>query len=405
MERNLLEREIAALNSPANFFINLQTEAEIKIYPSKFSGKLTEIAYLREEDLKKVQTTSGKKLYFQPNQRVDVLGENGDWFLVEGDAFYKDRNKEKTYSVNNTPVKQKGWIKKSWLIYKIPAKLDEEPNAGNKQTKGYTCYVEIDLNLKASTKNKAWAADRKNNFKPTAWVSDFPEPMTAIFVPDSFKPEAETDLIIYLHGHLKDHPGLIDIGKGKFNSPSIQKYLNYSKKPYFDFREIINKSKKNIIFVAPTLGPRSQYGNLAKTFDNYIDQVIWAVNQYIFKARQLNGKLNLGNLIIAAHSGGGSPMLSIAEQSKSIYAQRIKSFWGFDSWYQSSNSWSKAVRNIIKNNQPVTIHAYTAGTAGYPKPDNKTAFVTYAKQEPKLKGTDLHFTLLPFYFEERLRNL
>ncbi len=398
MERNLLEREIAALNRAANSFTNLQLassrDAEIILYSTKFPGKLTETSFLRKEDLKTKQIIGGKQLYYLSNQQVEVLGENDDWFLVEGEPAYWEKGKEKAYLVNNSPVKLQGWIKKSWVIYKIPPKLDEEPKSGAAKSKEYTCYVEIDLNLKANKNNKAWLADKDNNYKPIAWALDYPESKTAIYVPDRFKPDSETDMIIYLHGHLKDHPGMIPTKtKGKFNSPSIQHYLNYSKEQYFNFRKIINNSQKNIVFVAPTLGPRSQYGNLARNFDNYIDQVIWAINEYIFRERQLEGKLNLRNLIIAAHSGGGTAMLDIAQQPKSIYVNRIKSYWGFDSWYNGTKPW-----NEIAETKSVQIYAYENSSHNLPKARQNVSRVLAEGKLPKPK----HFTLLPYYFKERL---
>lgn len=420
MERNLLEREIAALQGAEHFFTYIPWFTTPKVaapimYQTKLRGKVAETSFLRQADLKTKEKINGKDVYYLPNQWVEVLGENGDWFLVEGEAFYTERKKEKKSS-----SKLQGYIKKSWVIYKIPAKLDEEPKSG-KPPSEYICYVDIDLNLKANQNNKAYEAVKKDNkWISTAWVIDFPEQLTAIYVPNNFKPDLETDMIIYLHGHLNAYPGLKNAGSGK-NSKSIKEYLDYSLptdftksfttskgnsiKSYFDFRSMINDSGKNVIFVAPTLGPRSQYGNLAVTFDNYVDQVIWAINEYVFKERSLAGKFKLRNLIVAAHSGGGSAMLKIAQQTKSVYVKRVKEYWGFDAWYNSSWSW-----NVIAKNKSVIIYAYPYDSWGTPTEDKKTVFVTDAGKDANLtklmgKGESRHFALLPYYFEERLGKL
>jgi hypothetical protein len=418
MERNLLEREIAALNSMANSLANLRsaasTDAEIIMYPSKFAGKITEQSYLRKEDLKTIQIIDRKKLYYPTNQWIDVLGENEDWFLVEGEAAYVEKGKEKIYSVNNTSVKLQGWVKKPWIIYKTPPKLIEEPKPGAPQTDGYTCYVEIDLRIG----DKGYRCYSKNPVTQkvetkVCTASAVPPKMTAIYVPQKFQPIAETDLIIYLHGYLDGIPDFIKPGGGKVYIPPIKYYLNYVKPPdkrYFNFREIINRSGKNVIFVAPTLGGKSQSGNLVKNFDNYVDQVIWAINEHIFKARKIKGKLNLRNLILTAHSGGGSPMLKIAQQKTSKYVPLIKSYWGFDSWYQGSEPWNLIANDIAKNKKTVTIYAYKYNSNGVPKEDKKIVFVTRAADDQGLKNItkkdeDLHFPLLPYFFEERMSNL
>ncbi|HVE59167.1 MAG TPA: hypothetical protein VNB22_20255 [Pyrinomonadaceae bacterium] len=417
MERNLLEKEIAALNSEANSLTNFRsaalTDAEIKMYPAAFPGTVTEKSYLREENRRKIITVNGKKLSYLPDQPVDVLGENDDWLLVEGDAAIDEGRAEKPYLVNNSPVKLQGWIKKIWVVHKAPLKLDEEPKPGQPQTGGSTFYLEIDLGI--SDKQYRYFEKGVKKFGTAAAI---PPKMTAVYIPQNFNAAAETDLIIYLYGFVDDHPKMISKG-GKLYVPSIQYYLNYAlAKPlttpkgtainsFLDFRPIINASGKNVIFAAPTLGAMSQYGNLVNSFDKYVIQVIWAINEYAFKARNLSGQLNLRNIIIAAHSGGGSPMLGIAELSKSAYAKRIKSFWGFDSWYNDPSRWNTIAQNIVKNNQPVSIYAYHYSSTGVPKELGNvvTVIPRVTKDNPLKQVQGKHFTALPEDFEARLDNL
>src|SRR5215218_1530837 len=119
MERNLLEREIAALQGAEHFFpfripwFPAPNPASPTIYQTKLRGKTTEVSFLRKADLKtKEKQSNGKDIYYLPNQWVDILGENGDWFFVEGTAAYMDGRTEKPYLANNNPATIQGWIKK-----------------------------------------------------------------------------------------------------------------------------------------------------------------------------------------------------------------------------------------------------------------------------------------------------
>jgi len=79
-------------------------------------------------------------------------------------------------------------------------------------------------------------------------------PMTGIFIPESYRPQPQVDLILYLHGFkyttdFKPYPTL-----------TIDGYWDKRQFPYFTLREGVNESRKNVILVAPTLGARSQTG-------------------------------------------------------------------------------------------------------------------------------------------------
>ncbi|MDX1939238.1 MAG: hypothetical protein SFU99_01725 [Saprospiraceae bacterium] len=281
-------------------------------------------------------------------------------------------------------------------------KLEEE------HINGHTCYVEIDLGLDKEENKKyyCYKKDKTNkSIKVGCLTKSAPKKMTAIYVPENFNNTSKTDIIIYLHGHLMAHPGMVKHkGTNEIYSPSIKEYLNYKKKDYFNFRKIINEANRNVVFVAPTLSPLSKYGSLVEKFDYFIEQVITAINEYIIKARQLQGQFNLGNIIIAAHSGGGTAMLGIAKQKASKYAIRIKEFWGFDSWYNYQKekvsekrftSWDK---KVVENK---SIYAYYFNSKYPPKASGKVLVEHPYKRKLKLD----HFTLLPYYFKERLSSL
>lgn len=130
MERNLLKREINALNYesiPPTAF--RWADAEYREYPSgSFDGILKENSYLRDKDFKTIKQFDGSDLYYPKKGKVDVLGEDGGWLRVKGKAKYKDKTTkiENSYTESGKTVKIEGWIKKSWLkLIKVLKPIDK----------------------------------------------------------------------------------------------------------------------------------------------------------------------------------------------------------------------------------------------------------------------------------------
>lgn len=177
---------------------------------------------------------------------------------------------------------------------------------------GYTLYVNLALGVESPTR-----------------------PMTGIFIPQDFRPGPQVDLILYLHG-FKQHPAL-----------TIDGYWNTRQFPYWSLREGVNESRKNVILVAPTLGPRSQTGWLTKPggFTKYLDQVKAALATY-GPYKETGQVPSLGNIILSCHSGGGWPMRQLA-LSGQRYASQIIECWGFDCTYNRGDDtewarWAKS---------------------------------------------------------------
>lgn len=173
---------------------------------------------------------------------------------------------------------------------------------------GKTLYVEIDLKI----------FDKKKN--------EIAQPCTGIFIPQNYKPQSAVDLILYLHGHKGTFPG---------NDKSINEYWDDKKFPFFALREGLNDSGKNFILVAPTLGPQSETGILTNPgeLDKYLGQVMEALKAY-GPYKDLKQDPMAGSIILASHSGGGSPMLKLAKlKGGGGYADKIVQCWGFDSLY------------------------------------------------------------------------
>lgn len=216
-----------------------------------------------------------------------------------------------------------------WL-FETPFALPAVPTLISSESSPPDSTLYVDINL-GCTKSAPKAA-------PVC-----PIPMTGIFIPQNYLPTDSVDLILFLQGYHTHN-----VIKRKAPSPgyfpsnlTINQYWNRTAYPFFALREEVNASAKNVILVAPTLGPRSQAGSLIKPggFDAYLDQVMAALSAYgPYRKRQ---SPSVGQIILACHSGGGLPMRQIA-LSKEKYAANIRECWGFDCTYNrdDDNDWA-----------------------------------------------------------------
>lgn len=174
--------------------------------------------------------------------------------------------------------------------------------------------------------------------------------MTGIFVPPGYRPGSTVDLILYLHGH-----------KSGFASASINAYW---KRPAFGLREATNTSPKNVILVAPTLGPKSQAGWLSGPggLDRYLDHVLTALHAH-GPHRGMPYRPELGSLILACHSGGGFPMRRLALSTQRSSAA-IRECWGFDCLYNTGDDteWTRWAKD--HPNARLFVH-YQGSTARF----------------------------------------
>jgi outer membrane protein OmpA-like peptidoglycan-associated protein len=178
-------------------------------------------------------------------------------------------------------------------------------------------------------------------------------PMTGIFVPQNFRPPSQLDLLVYLHGH---HTG------GAFPANlAIDVYWLAAHYKFFPLREGINTSNKNVILVAPTLGPNSQAAKLDQPggFDGYLAQVLAALAKY----GPLKGQPQppVGNIVLACHSGGGARMRSVAGKSQ-VYGRAIKECWGFDCLYNGGDEDFWAAWGKSHPDSKLYIHYGSGGT-------------------------------------------
>lgn len=187
---------------------------------------------------------------------------------------------------------------------------------------------------------------------------------TGIYVPNSFKPDSGVTVILYLHGHKGMYPG---------NATSIKGYWDGVRFPFFALREEVSASGQNVIFVAPPLGTKSEAGSLIKRggFDAFMQQVLAGFNEHYLMPRHGRRISEVRSIILAAHSGGGSPMLRIAT-GQDQYAMKIKECWGFDSMYGLvAPNWI----TWAKSHPQKSLYAYYGPAKGQIDPTGKKRYL------------------------------
>jgi len=169
---------------------------------------------------------------------------------------------------------------------------------------GTTLYFKIDLNI---------GPDHKGGVTP--------KPLTGVFIPNSFTAGSELKLLVFLHGHSD-------------GNMVINEYWTTYHSPKYQIRHTLNDSKQNFVLVAPTLSGESHSGDLVNKgeLENYLNTVLEGLKKHT--SAKFATIPVLRSIVVAAHSGGGRPMLEIAENlGTSEFAKTVKEFWGFDCLY------------------------------------------------------------------------
>lgn len=144
---------------------------------------------------------------------------------------------------------------------------------------------------------------------------------TGIFFPEKFVPGPNIDLLVYFHG-------LLDRCGGSA-SDTIEKYWT---NPYFRLREMVNDSGKNVVLVAPRVVVPDKTGSKLGMDGN---EFLTKVQELIAERLQTDpfswtGPVQIRNIVLAAHSGGGTTMLRLAQTAT---VGKVCECWGFDSFY------------------------------------------------------------------------
>jgi hypothetical protein len=195
-----------------------------------------------------------------------------------------------------------------------PALLSTE--SGTALPSDVTVYLDIDL--------ENGVKDAANN----------PFNMTAVYLPDPAQTGDPVNVLLWFHGH-KD--GSTASLRNKSPNPRNPLALKgYSAKEYlavdeYKLREFIAKTaNRKFILVVPTLSDGSGAGLLGTEVEaeGFLKQLVNGINKYT-KAKVTA----IGNIVLAAHSGGGEIMAKVSTFGGSF--ARVKEIWCDDCTYGS----------------------------------------------------------------------
>jgi hypothetical protein len=198
---------------------------------------------------------------------------------------------------------------------------------------------------------------------------------TAVFAPNKDKfsyNEGAVDMLLWFHGH-KGTLGGVNLANF-----TIEQYLKVNE---FKLREAILKTKKKtLLLVAPSLGNRSEASVLGNKVyaDAYLHQVINGM-----KGVTGQSQLRIGDIVLAAHSGGGSVMSQVIKH-KMIY-QQVQEIWCFDCTYGSAGSFKKWWEDVfIGLNERIWVYS----TGSWDKTDkDKHVIINPKTGRPERVGT------------------
>jgi hypothetical protein len=131
-------------------------------------------------------------------------------------------------------------------------------------------------------------------------------------------------------------------------------------------REFILKTGKNFLLVAPTLSDRAGGGGgqpagvLWEQTDAraYLQQALNGANKHL----GVKGT-KLGNIVLAAHSGGGHIQARMAGDFAGDPFHRMNEVWCFDSTYWGGTPLQKWAENGHHGNAKLFVYSFGGGTA------------------------------------------
>jgi hypothetical protein len=183
-------------------------------------------------------------------------------------------------------------------------------------------------------------------------------PVTAVFAPDPSQLAGEVNVLLWFHGDKRYWQADGQSGES-FSGQSIQHYLNGP--PMCRLREFILKTSKNFLLVAPTLNDRTG-GNGGQPAGVLWDQT----DAHAYLQQALNGAnkhlgvkgTKLGNIVLAAHSGGGHIQARMAGDFAGDPFTRMNEVWCFDSTYWGD---AKLQRWAEKPHSNAKLFVYATG--------------------------------------------
>jgi len=229
--------------------------------------------------------------------------------------------------------------------------------------------------------------------------------LTGIFFSREYDRAAPLNLILYLRGWTQ-------------HGEPIDRFWSDATQPHALLREKINSGGRNLVLVAPTLGARSEAGWLmaAGGPDTYLDHVVNAIRAHAAVTAQSEetvqtddgfaGQHFVDNLILGAHSGGGTRMTSFAKHL-GRYADKPREVWGFDCTYETADVLDLV--NLARARADVFLHYHYIGGTATDKVANllrqhaAEAQLRNVCVQPTAPGV-VHEWVPSFYLESRIRS-
>ncbi len=160
---------------------------------------------------------------------------------------------------------------------------------------------------------------------------------TAVYVPGPGAVRAETNVLLWFHGNKS----------GSLTGNTVRQYL---KDPRFDLRKFVTTgqpSKTSFVLVVPPLDNSSNAAKLTVTggagvgkfVEELLDRVMAGLHAYHLNGQ--GGAPALGNLVVAAHSGGYKAMANVVETATTAVNPKLKEVWCMDCTYGEEASFRK----------------------------------------------------------------
>ena len=189
------------------------------------------------------------------------------------------------------------------------------------------------------------------------------------------------DVLLWFHG---DKNVWSNTRKGHLYlwGKSVQEYLKVDECKLREF--ILQSSARNFLLVVPTLNdhtgsqPKHTAGGLLwdqAQAEAFLQQVLNGVKKHM--GINVSG---IGNIVLAAHSGGGHILTHMAQYFAGTF-NKVNEIWCFDCTYWGGDPFISWAKKGHSNNPRLFVYS-TGGTGPKETGDSANAILTFAQSKP-----------------------